>query len=160
MPLLYKYDNPRDQPILLTILGVDDGKQEVFARLGIKEIGAQYFHFPLNDEFMANRGYDMVYFKQLISEHRVTRVVGGMVVTAWEPLQRDIRNEALDLRVYNLACLKSCIGKSGESFWTKRLETVKSLKRTEETPKPKLSGTNTTTENAAPKRSRSLDIWT
>lgn len=157
LPLLYKYDNPRDQPILLTILGVDDGKQEVFARLGIKEPRAQYFHFPLNDEYLANRGYDVVYFKQLISEHRVTRVVGGMVVTGWEPLERDQRNEALDLRVYNLACLKSCIGKSGESFWTRRTEIVKSLKTAE---KEKVKENTSTTENTAPKRSRSLDIWT
>lgn len=156
LPLLYKYDNPRDQPILLTILGVDDGKQEVFARLGIKDKGAQHFHFPLNDDFIVNRGYDAAYFRQLISEHRITRIVGGIVTVAWEPLERDIRNEALDLRVYNLACLKSCIGKSGEKFWTKRLEAVKSLTK----PKLETANTNTTTEKSPQKKSRQLDIWT
>ena len=32
-----------------------------------------------------------------------------MIQVIWEPISRDIRNEPLDLRVYNLACLKSLL---------------------------------------------------
>ena len=108
LPLLYRYGNPKQTSILLTILGVDDGKQEVMSRLGISEQGDQYFHFPRDDDYLGVRGYDSVYFKQLISEHKVVRKVGGVLYTCWEPISKDTRNEALDLRVYNLAAMQSC----------------------------------------------------
>ena len=156
-PLLFQYSKVKNSPVLLTILGVDDGKQEIFARLGIGEIGEQYMHFPRDDKFLGARGYDSVYFKQLISEHRVTRKISGVIVTAWEPIFEHVRNESLDLAVYSLACLKSCIGKSDPNeFWRRRAEMLKMdylIQRQE------------TTKKQSPKNelaivsSRQLDIW-
>ena len=155
-PLLFQYSHPKNMSVLLTVLGVDDGKQEIFARLGISEYGEQYMHFPRDDEFLGVRGYDSVYFKQLISERRVTRKIGGMVVTGWEPLFTHIRNESLDLAVYNLACVKSCIGKGGAEFWTKRALILKSGKVTlkQELPKEQVQ------RSKSVQISRQLDIWT
>ncbi len=158
LPLLYQYGNPKNSAVLLTILGVDDGKQEVFARLGVSEIGAQYFHFPRDDEFLGKRGYDKNYFKQLISERRVVRKSGGILYTAWEPINSEIRNESLDIRVYNLACMKSCEAKRGVEFWTKRAQLLKAeylIQRQEVTaPKQAPPSSNNTV------MSRQLDIWT
>lgn len=131
LPLIFQYSHPKNAGVLLTILGVDDGKQEVFARLGISEVGAQYMHFPVDDEFFGKRGYDSQYFKQLISERRVAKTVGGVVTQAWVPVASHIRNEALDLAVYNLACLKSCIGKTSPiDFWNRRRELLQPVQVT------------------------------
>ena len=133
LPLLYKYSYPKNAGVLLTILGVDNGKQEVMSNLGVTE-GAGQMHFPKDDEFF-KRGYDSVYFKGLISERRVTRKSGGLIYQAWEPVNRTTRNEPLDLACYNLACAQSCVGKNPESFWQRRREmirggTVKAQKQT------------------------------
>lgn len=140
LKLLHQYGNPKQQNIILTILGVDDGKQEVMSRLGISTQGAQYFHFPRDDDFLGKRGYDAVYFKQLIAEHRVIRKSGGIVWTAWEPIIEKSRNESLDIRVYNLACMQSCVGKKGEEFWKRQaaaLQNEYSLKVEHKKPAPK-----------------------
>lgn len=154
LPLLYQYTKIKNLPMPLTILGVDDGKQEVFARLGIREAGAQYFHFPKNDEYIERRGYNKLYFKQLIAERRIFRKVGGVIQVAWEPVADGVRNESLDLRVYNLACMKSCEAKRGAAFWTKRAEL---LKPTANQPTKKENTTNT---SGTGRVSRQLDIWT
>lgn len=123
LPLLYKYGNPKtNQGVLLTILGVDNGKQDVMSNLGLTEAGAGYMHFPRDDEFIGKRGYDQIYFKGLISEHRVTRKTGGIVYSAWEPIDKTTRNEPLDLACYNLACAMSCVGKNPQAFWQRRRE--------------------------------------
>lgn len=76
--------------------------------------GPKYFHFPLDrqeneaiSEILWNRGYDDIYFHGLIAEQRVARKKNGRVVWQWENIAKDKRNEPLDLRVYNLACLAS-----------------------------------------------------
>lgn len=132
IPLLYKYANPKGAGVILTILGVNDGKQEVFSRLAIDAPGNMYFHFPVDDEFL-KRGYDEVYFKQLISEKKVVRKSGGLLNVVWEPVSAGVRNESLDLRVYNIAAMKSCIGNLGETFWTRQAQSLKTpVRKTEE----------------------------
>ena len=81
-------------------------------------------HFPRDDEFFSRRGYDADYFKQLIAEHKVFRRVGGIVYQAWEPIVEHSRNESLDLAVYNLACVQSCVGNNPESFWRSQYESL------------------------------------
>lgn len=94
--------------IPLIMLGVDSGKQYVMDRLAIETAGPKYFHFPLDDcESLPERGYDEVYFKGLISERRVPRKKNGRLIWRWEVIAKDKRNEPLDLRVYNLACMLS-----------------------------------------------------
>lgn len=124
IPLLYKYTYPRGYNIILTILGVNDGKQEIMSRLGITKAGAQYFHFPKDDDYIGRRGYDEIYFKQLIAEKRVVRRSGGLIHVAWEPVHAHARNESLDCRVYAYAAMKSCIG-SDKDFWKKQRRELK-----------------------------------
>lgn len=116
LPLYHKVSAVKKHGIPLVILGVDNGKQYVMDRLSIEEKGAKYYHFPLNheegdgtavSEFLKNRGYDEIYFKGLIAEQLVARKTGGRVYFAWENVAKDKRNEPLDLRVYNTACMQS-----------------------------------------------------
>ena len=96
----------RKYTIPLVILGVDSAKQYVMDRLSIEEKGPKYFHFPL-DTADRKCGYDDIYFRGLISEQRVPHKKNGRIVWQWEIIAKDRRNEPLDLRGYNLACLQS-----------------------------------------------------
>ena len=93
----------------IQFLGVNDGKQQVMTRLGLEKPGERYFHFPMDDKHLGKRGYDQLYFKGFIAEQRKVVRRNGLVQVIWEPIKRDIRNEPLDLRVYNLACVKSAL---------------------------------------------------
>ena len=106
IPLNYKIGKASGTKIPLVILGVDDGKQQVMNRLAIKSPGAQYMHFPLDEdqEGLQNRGYDEIYFKGIMSERKVRRY--GSIREIWQPT-KGVRNEPLDLRVYNLGCMLS-----------------------------------------------------
>lgn len=107
MPLYgNKLGKAEDATLPLVILGVDDGKEMVLSRLSIKEAGPKYFHFPLDEKGVDRRGYDDIYFKGIISEHRKRIKKNGIFREIWEPTA-GVRNEPLDLRVYNLACMLS-----------------------------------------------------
>ena len=114
VPLVYRISKIEKYGIPLVQLGVDSGKQYIMDRLTIEEKGKKYIHFPLNeiddgniDSFFLDRGYDEVYFKGLISEHLVQKTRNGATVFVWEKISKDARNEPLDLKVYNLACMQS-----------------------------------------------------
>lgn len=114
VPLVYKISKVEKYGIPLVQLGVDSGKQYIMDRLTIEEKGKKYIHFPLNeiddgniDSFFLDRGYDEVYFKGLVSEHLVQKTRNGVTVFIWEKISKDARNEPLDLKVYNLACMQS-----------------------------------------------------
>lgn len=83
----------------LVIIGVNEAKNQIFSRLTI-ENGRQRMHFG------SGRGYDEIYFKQLQSEERKMKMINGQTVGIWENVKRQ-RNEALDLKVYNLAAYES-----------------------------------------------------
>ena len=149
LPLIFRYSYPKGAGVLLTILAVDTGKSEVFANLGITEHGAGFMHFPRDDEFLGTRGYDSVYFKQLISERKVIRKSGGVAYEAWETVSAKARNESLDLACYSLACAMSCIGKDAAAFWANRRDLLR-----DETPvKKKKSPAKQAT------KFRTVDIW-
>lgn len=102
--------------IPLVIVGVSNGKQYVMDRLAIETPGPKYFHFPLDGkeakgdmitESLWNRGYDDIYFKGLIAEKLEARVKNGRITMKWVNVATDKRNEPLDLRVYNLACIST-----------------------------------------------------
>ena len=105
LSLLHKVTQIKSYGIPLQMLGVNEGKQQVFSRLGLTK-GTQSFHFPLDSKGFS-RGYDAIYFKQLIAEHKVYKTKNGIVQAVWEPISSGVRNEALDLRVYNLAAFES-----------------------------------------------------
>ena len=126
LPILYKYTYPKNAGVILTQLGVDDGKQEVMSRLSITD-GDGRMIFPNDDKFFGRRGYDENYFKQLLAEKRVVRKSGGLVHVTWEPVYSHVRNESLDLAVYNFACALSCAGNNPEAFWRQRYELLHDL---------------------------------
>lgn len=144
LPLIYQFGKPKNSNVILVILGVDAGKIEIFSRLAI-ESGAQSFHYG-KDNFL-KRNYDAVYFRQLISERRVVRKVGGLIVSSFETVSKGARNEALDIRNYNLAAMKSCVGNDA-NFWQKQASAVTGV--VAQVPTKKTSNKII---------SRSVDIW-
>ena len=65
-------------------------------------------HFPLDEdqEGWQKRGYDEIYFKGIMSERKVKIRRYGSIREIWQPT-KGVRNEPLDLRVYNLGCMLS-----------------------------------------------------
>ena len=82
------------------MLGVDAGKEGIMYEAGITEPGPRYMHFPM--DFRA--GYDMEYFRGLISERQVIHRKGGKGVVKWEQFYD--RNEPLDCRNYARAAYR------------------------------------------------------
>lgn len=72
IPLIYKIAKANNAKAPLILLGVDDGKQQIMDRLSIDSPGPLYFHFPQDEGIkeLSNRGYDDLYFKGIISEHK------------------------------------------------------------------------------------------
>ena len=65
------------------------------------EKGPGYCHFPVNTD----RGYDELVIKGFNSEQRVIEIKNGRAVVKWKK-KSGIRNEPLDLRVYNTAAVE------------------------------------------------------
>ena len=87
----------------LFIIGVDAGKSLIYQRLKVETKGANYCHFPQNEE----AGYSEQYFKGLTSEKMVVRFRKGRSVVAWELKdEAHKRNEPLDIRNYATAALE------------------------------------------------------
>lgn len=104
VPLLYKMGQANGYAIPLVMLGVSQGKDYIMQRLiEISSAGPGYLHFPSDDR----RGYDQIYFRGLISEKKEPIIAGGRRIWVWKTISDSARNEPLDLKVYNLACLHS-----------------------------------------------------
>jgi len=82
------------------IVGVDSGKESIMYATSIAEPGPRYMHYPRD----YTRGYDIEYFRGLISEKMVTHRRMGQSVITWEKTYD--RNEPLDLRNYARAAYK------------------------------------------------------
>lgn len=78
-------------------IATNAAKDLIFSRLKIDQAGPRYCHFP--------RHYTDAWFRQLTSEKAVTRYTKGFPKRTWEK-QSGARNEALDMRVYALACIE------------------------------------------------------
>jgi phage terminase large subunit GpA-like protein len=88
----------RRKGIQVHIVGVDQAKALLFARLKLTEPGPGYIHFANQPDF------DDEYFAQLTAEKLVTRMRGTRPVAEW--VQSRPRNEALDCSNYSLAALR------------------------------------------------------
>jgi phage terminase large subunit GpA-like protein len=88
----------RRKGIQVHIVGVDQAKALLFARLKLTEPGPAYIHFANQPDF------DDEYFAQLTAEKLVTRMRGTRPVAEW--VQTRPRNEALDCSGYSLAALR------------------------------------------------------
>lgn len=107
-PLINKTTRLKDVGIYLTSLNVDDGKNQIYGMLTAEKI-----HFGCDVEGL-RRNFDEVYFRQITSEHRVRKPNGKEV---WEKISKDRRNEQLDILVYALASMRSCIAGDEQKFW-------------------------------------------
>lgn len=84
-------------------LGVDSGKATVMSRLRIEEVGPGYCHFPRDTEAY-KRGYDLEYFRGLLSERLDFKYENGRASVRW--VKTYDRNEPLDVRNYATAALE------------------------------------------------------
>lgn len=84
-------------PVNLYRVGTETAKDTLAAHLRVEQPGPGFCHFPV--------WRDDSYFKQLRSEHPVTRYERGVSVRQWRKLKASARNEALDCRVYAMAAL-------------------------------------------------------
>ena len=82
------------------MLGVDAGKAGIMSDAAIEEPGPNYMHFPIDYK----AGYDMEYFKGLISERLEIHRRNGKGVAVWEQFYE--RNEPLDCRNYARAAYR------------------------------------------------------
>lgn len=81
-------------------IGVDSGKATVMSRLRIEDEGPGYCHFPRDE----NLGYDLEYFRGLLSERLEFKYENGRVSVRWTKTYE--RNEPLDVRNYAAAALE------------------------------------------------------
>lgn len=79
-------------------IATDQAKDIIFSRMRIADAGPRYMHFP------RGFGYDEQWFRQLTSERAVTKYTRGFPKRVYEK-SSGARNEALDMRVYSLACV-------------------------------------------------------
>ena len=82
------------------MLGVDAGKAGIMSDAEIDEPGPNYMHFPID----YRAGYDLEYFKGLISERLEIHRRNGKGVAVWEQFYE--RNEPLDCRNYARAAYR------------------------------------------------------
>lgn len=84
----------RNPKVRLFPIGTNAAKDEVFGSLRREKHGPGYCHFPDLPH------YDDAHWKQLCSERAVTHIRGGRKYRVYEPVGKNVRNEALDIRVY------------------------------------------------------------
>lgn len=82
------------------IIGVDSGKEAIMYATSVMEPGPRYMHFPKD----YTCGYDIEYFRGLVSEKMVLHRRMGQTVVSWEKTHE--RNEPLDCRNYARAAYK------------------------------------------------------
>jgi phage terminase large subunit GpA-like protein len=84
--------------VRLFLVGVDTAKDTLFSRLKLDAHGPGYCHFPRTET------YGDEYFQQLTAEEKRQKFERGVLVGyAYKKIRS--RNEALDLKVYNMAAL-------------------------------------------------------
>lgn len=114
--LLHQYSPQKDKGVMLVVLGVNDGKAQVFSRL-------DKIHFARDD--VMERGFDATFFKELTSERAVLKKSGGRLIETYEKIGAHSRNEALDCLVYALAAAKSLTGDDEATFYQQLLQPEK-----------------------------------
>lgn len=92
----------REKAPLFTV-GVDTGKAILYQRLAVKNEGANFCHFPKEDE----KGYSEEYFKGLTAEKMVMTYKRGKAQYVWVLKDKAFkRNEPLDCRNYGTVALE------------------------------------------------------
>lgn len=89
---------PKGAAIHLYHVGTVAAKDTIFARMLVTEPGPGFIHFPVRPE------YDEEHFRQLASEEK-RKIYERGVEKGYHYVKTRARNEALDLKVYNLAAM-------------------------------------------------------
>lgn len=116
------------------MIGVDSGKEAIMFSTGVEQPGERYMHFPVDYRC----GYDMEFFRGLVSERQVFHRHNGQNKIVWEKTYE--RNEPLDCRNYARAAFR---------FFRFDFDTIEARLRGETTKK-----TITKAENEKAKRKR------
>lgn len=82
------------------MIGVDAGKEAILYATSVDTPGPRYMHYPIDYRC----GYDLEYYRGLLSERQVVHRRAGQNVIVWEKIHE--RNEPLDLRDYARAAYK------------------------------------------------------
>lgn len=82
------------------LIAVDNGKENILYNTTVTEPGKRYMHFPMEPR----AGYDLEYFRGLLSEKQIVKRKAGQNVLSWEKIYE--RNEPLDCRNYARACYR------------------------------------------------------
>ncbi len=94
-----KKSQARKQQIVPVVIGTDAAKDILFNCMKITEPGPKFMHYHF--------GYSFDYFQQLTAEKLVYRFdQTGKALRVWTKKTKDARNEALDIRVGNIAMLE------------------------------------------------------
>ncbi len=104
-PLISTFSWQGRPAVRLYTVGTEAAKDTFANRLAVKERGPGYCHFPTEFEREGVPYYGAEYFKQLRSEHAVTKRTKRGSARVWEKLKPHMRNEALDCRVLAMAAL-------------------------------------------------------
>ena len=110
----------------LYIVRTNTTKDVLYAWLTTDSAGPGYCHFP------EESGYDKDYFKQLTSEHQIVK--GQRRI--WEKRRPGLRNEALDLRIYNIAAIYSMASDPYRLVEARAKQIARQAKEIEEAPGP------------------------
>jgi phage terminase large subunit GpA-like protein len=87
--------NPK---VRLFPIGTNAAKDDIFAALKVQKPGPGFCHFPDRQPYNED-----AHMKQLCSERMVTHTRGGRTYRVYEKVGPNVRNEALDIRVYATA---------------------------------------------------------
>lgn len=88
----------RKPKVRLFPIGTNAAKDDIFAALKVEKPGPAFCHFPDRQPYNED-----AHMKQLCSERMVTHVRGGRTYRIYEKVGANVRNEALDIRVYATA---------------------------------------------------------
>lgn len=98
-PLVKKGSLSKKERVRIWMVGTDTAKDEIFSFLRVEDPGtAGCCHFPKDDE-----RYGEDFIEQLCSEKKTTRFKMGRSYSIYEKVSPNVRNEALDIRVYATA---------------------------------------------------------
>jgi phage terminase large subunit GpA-like protein len=128
-PLLSKpTKSGRSPQVQLFPIGTNAAKDEVFAALKVIKSGPGRCHFPDRQPYTEES-----HMKQLASEKMVTHTRGGRTYRVYEKVGTNVRNEALDVRVYATAA-RVILNPNYDAISRRRLQHGEAVDRPDETP--------------------------
>jgi phage terminase large subunit GpA-like protein len=116
-PLVSKPTETGKNPkIRMFPVGTNAAKDDIFAALKVEKPGPAYCHFPDRQPYNED-----AHMKQLCSERMVTHTRGGRTYRVYEKVGPNVRNEALDVRVYALVA-RAILNPNYEAIAKRRLQ--------------------------------------